>query len=24
MSLSPPGVRLFYDPRGHHAGAINE
>ena len=20
MSLSPPGVRLFYDPRGHHAG----
>ncbi|MHB7060466.1 glycerol dehydratase reactivase beta/small subunit family protein, partial [Klebsiella pneumoniae] len=21
MSLSPPGVRLFYDPRGHHAGA---
>lgn len=24
MSLSPPGVRLFYDPRGHHACAINE
>ncbi len=23
-SFQPPGVRPFYDPRGHHAGAINE